>query len=281
MSKKVCGITGTTIGIGSVVTASLAKRKDTIVMLNRDSRASEQLQRDLEVYAVSKDIHAIPCKLESWASVAEATDRVMAEFGRVDLLVNTAQSLYPSPRATPGGIELTLRANFLAHAQLSMRFLETIRANHGRVVNVVGGPFPAKNIVPQDSERASPTGHPALNLNRSRLLVFTLELARRLGPDASAVAVNPGPINSDPTEGMPIFSRLSARMRALPPHAAAIPLMKAATGEIGASGELLGIRGVEAIPEELADPELGRRLWDWCESLLAAEAAAPPVVSAK
>jgi hypothetical protein len=171
---------------------------------------------------------------------------------------------------------MATRANVLAQVQLTLRLLDRVRTSHGRVVTLAGPIRWLPGIVPAKSNADGAHGYRAYLLSQTRLLVFSLELSRRLGDEASAVVVNPGPVKTDPSHGVPLTTRVANLLRAQSPSLASQTAIAAATSETGKNGELLGTNGEVPIPGKLVDPELGRQLWDWCAKALREEELAPP-----
>ena len=274
MRGKVCVLTGTTSGLGTIMAAALAREGATVVMLNRDLRRSRRVQRDSEVYAVSSAVHSIACDTESPASVAAAADAVLAEHEHVDLLINNPSGFYPTRRTTADGLEVTLRANYLAHFELTTRLLDRLRASGpSRIVSVVGKPEFRSGLVPGTARRRE-SGYRALEMNKLRLLVMTLELSRRLAKTSvTANGAFPGILKSPILEGTPLRQRVEAHFRGLGAAHAADIVVEAATVEDAAdkSGGVFGPSGWEPAPTALNDPALGEALWRWSEV-----ASAPP-----
>jgi len=132
-------------------------------------------------------------------------------------------------------------------------------------VSIVGPPSFSKEIVPADVT-STEVGYAALKASRTRLLVFTLELARRMADThVTANAVYPGRIKTEIFAGAPLIDRLITRMTGQPAsHAGEIVTEAALDAEFEkTTGTLLTPAGPAALRPELADPALGRALWDW------------------
>jgi NAD(P)-dependent dehydrogenase (short-subunit alcohol dehydrogenase family) len=130
-------ITGASAGLGRALATALAERGWNLVL---DARRPDRLLRLAGELGRSTRLHAIP------GDVGDAVHRrqlasAAAEFGRLDLLVNNASTLGPSP--LPPLAELTaeqlaaiLHTNVVAPLALIQLALPALAATDGTVVNV-------------------------------------------------------------------------------------------------------------------------------------------------
>lgn len=128
-------ITGAGGGLGRTFAVALADAGWTVAALGRTRRTLEET-----VSACPGEGHlAVPCDVTDRQSVAAAFDRVTAEAGRLDLLVNNAGVPGPTGRidtVDPGDVETTLRTNFTG-TLLCTRVAFAWMAAHGggRIIN--------------------------------------------------------------------------------------------------------------------------------------------------
>ncbi|MGN0094787.1 MAG: SDR family oxidoreductase [Corynebacterium sp.] len=128
-------ITGAGGGLGRTFAVSLADAGWTVAALGRTRRTLEET-----VDSCPGEGHlAVPCDVTDRRSVAAAFDRVTAESGRLDLLVNNAGVPGPTGRidtVDPGDVETTLRTNFTG-TLLCTRAAFAWMAAHGggRIIN--------------------------------------------------------------------------------------------------------------------------------------------------
>lgn len=130
-------ITGASRGLGREIARDMAARGARLVLTARGREALEEVAADLgrltDVEVVVADVS------EDAERVVEAAIR---RFGRVDVLVNNASELGPSPMPPLEeyrwqDLERVLRANVLAPLHLVQLVLPGMRARrHGTVVNV-------------------------------------------------------------------------------------------------------------------------------------------------
>ena len=88
LSGKVSVVTGANRGIGRALVTALAEAGSDVVLLVRDPDSAVDTVADLEALGVT----AIPVAADvtDARDVRRAVDAVIAEFGRVDILVNNA-----------------------------------------------------------------------------------------------------------------------------------------------------------------------------------------------
>ena len=137
LEGKVALITGASRGLGYEVAALLGERGARLVITARDGealeRAAEQLRGHTEVLAVAGD-------------VSEDAERIVRsgidKFGRIDILINNASELGPSPMpaldALPWqAMERILRVNVTAPLHLTQLVLPGMHARSaGVIVNI-------------------------------------------------------------------------------------------------------------------------------------------------
>ena len=149
LDGKVAVVTGAYGGIGAAVARRLARSGAAVVLTGRDEAALAKV--DLG----PGQARALRLPLDVGDPVAwEATlRRVLAERGRLDVLVNNAGVVAPGPLESlpPGEVELQVRVNLLGTAYGCRAVIPAMRARgEGTIVNVasLGGivPMPFESI---------------------------------------------------------------------------------------------------------------------------------------
>jgi len=86
---QVAVITGGSAGLGLAIAAALAQAGTTVVLASRSAgrcaAAAEQLSA-----RTGATVHGLACDVTSERAVADLTDRVLADHGRLDVLVTSA-----------------------------------------------------------------------------------------------------------------------------------------------------------------------------------------------
>jgi NAD(P)-dependent dehydrogenase (short-subunit alcohol dehydrogenase family) len=181
-------ITGASKGLGLALARRLARHGHPLVINARRGeelrRAEAELSRDTEVLAVAGDVSEIAEEL------AEST---LARFGRVDLLINNASELGPSPLLTleehPWESLLRIyRVNVVAPLHLTQLLLPQMKARgRGTIVNISSDA--AVNAYPRWGGYGSSK---AALAHASRILAAELE-----GSGVRVFVLDPGDMNTE------------------------------------------------------------------------------------
>jgi NAD(P)-dependent dehydrogenase (short-subunit alcohol dehydrogenase family) len=137
MRDRVAVITGASMGLGRALAEELSWRGWRLVV---DARDGARLHAAVEALPLPRRVTAIA------GDVADAAHRralaaAIEEHGRLDLLVNNASVLGPSPRPPlqalpPEELARILQVDAVAPLALAQRLLPLLEAAEGRLVNV-------------------------------------------------------------------------------------------------------------------------------------------------
>lgn len=116
-------VTGATRGLGRGIARGLASTGATVCVTGRNAADLAALSQDITA-AGGKPL-ALVCDHADDAQVAAAFNRIRAELGRIDILVNNAAAVYPDALIAPGPfwekplklaemIDVGLRSNYIA-----------------------------------------------------------------------------------------------------------------------------------------------------------------------
>lgn len=128
LAGRVALVTGAATGAGRAVAASLAEAGATVIGVGHSKK-----QR--------ANYRTVAADVTEEASVGHLVRRVLEEFGRIDILVNTVGALSPAPleRITEAAWERMLRVNlvtaFLCAKAVVPPMLER---RSGRIINLIG-----------------------------------------------------------------------------------------------------------------------------------------------
>lgn len=81
-------VTGASSGIGAATARALAREGARVILVARGAEALERVAQ--EIRRAGGEAHAIPADLGSWEPVSAAADRVLADVGVPDAIVNNA-----------------------------------------------------------------------------------------------------------------------------------------------------------------------------------------------
>jgi NAD(P)-dependent dehydrogenase (short-subunit alcohol dehydrogenase family) len=139
LTGKVALVTGASRGIGAAVAAAFRAARARVALVARDADSLDWIAEGLG--ADAGQALAIPADVSDPASSEAMVDRVVAEFGRLDLACNNAAGggHPPTPlaevpvEAFDSGIAVTLRGVFLS---MRAEIPAIVRAGAGAIVNV-------------------------------------------------------------------------------------------------------------------------------------------------
>jgi NAD(P)-dependent dehydrogenase (short-subunit alcohol dehydrogenase family) len=267
-------VTGATSGIGREIAAGLARQGATVAIVGRDRSKCESA-----VQYAGGDSSYLIADLSSQAQVRRLAEEFLQKHAVLHVLVNNAGVFMADRKTTADGIEYTFSVNHLAPFLLTSLLLEKLKANApARIVTTSSVAHRAARIDFDDIgfERRSYGGIKAYGQSKLANILFTRELARRLGPTrVTANCFHPGGVRTGLMEGNP------ARYRAV--WAAASPFLLSAekgadTGiYLASSPEVEGVSGryfvkrKEEKPSDAAlDDEAAARLWKLSEQMTGA-----------
>jgi NAD(P)-dependent dehydrogenase (short-subunit alcohol dehydrogenase family) len=172
-------ITGSSDGLGKRVAGALAQRGARVLVHGRDRAKTE---------AAAREVGAERALIADMASLEAVRGRA-AEIDELDTLVNNAGIYVPERTESEDGVELTFAVNYLSHFLLTDLLLGKLR-EPGRIVNVASigqRPLDFDDLM---LERRY-DGYAAYAQSKLAQVLFTFELAERLGPAPTVNALHP------------------------------------------------------------------------------------------
>jgi NAD(P)-dependent dehydrogenase (short-subunit alcohol dehydrogenase family) len=187
LSGKAVLVTGGARRIGRGIALALGKAGADVAITYKTSQA-EAAQTALEIEALGRRALAVECDVRSEASVRRAIAATVAQFGRLDVLVNNAAVFASAPLESisldqwDAVFETNARGPFL----VAREALTHLRAVHGRIVNIgsLGGIH-------------AWAGHAHYCASKAALHMLTLAMAKAFAPEVSVNCVAPGWIELD------------------------------------------------------------------------------------
>ncbi|KAA1250572.1 SDR family NAD(P)-dependent oxidoreductase [Mycobacterium simiae] len=136
---KVVLITGGSSGIGEAAAKKIAEAGGTVVLVARTLENLEKVADDIRDDGGTA--HVYPCDLSDMDAIAAMADKVLADLGRVDILINNAgRSIRRSLELSYDRIhdyQRTMQLNYLGAVQLILKFIPGMRERKfGQIVNV-------------------------------------------------------------------------------------------------------------------------------------------------
>lgn len=181
--RPVVLVTGAARRIGACIARRLHGAGVDLVLHYRGSAAEAEALRDaLEAERAGSTL-LLQCDLADLDRLPGLVDATLAQFGRLDALVNNASSYYRTPVGAIGIDDWN--ALFSANAQgplfLAQAATQALRAQRGCIVNIVD--IYAERPLEQ---------HTVYCMAKAALGMMTLSLARELGPEVRVNGVAPG-----------------------------------------------------------------------------------------
>jgi NAD(P)-dependent dehydrogenase (short-subunit alcohol dehydrogenase family) len=198
-------ITGANTGIGRVTAERLAERGASVVLA---CRSEERTRPVLDaIRAAGGDARFVELDLGDFESVRRSARAIAALERPIDVLLNNA-GLAGLRGQTKDGFEIAFGTNHLGHFLLTMLLAPLVlRAPHARIVNVSSrSHYDTKGIdfdVLREPTKTI-TGLPEYAVSKLANVLFTRELARRIGPrGVRSYALHPGVVASDAWRQVP------------------------------------------------------------------------------
>ncbi len=278
-------VTGANTGLGYETARVLAQHGAAVVLAVRDTGKGAAAADQIRALAPGAAVSVQRLDLGSLESVRATAGELNAAHPRIDLLINNAGVMYPSPRQTTAdGFELQFGTNHLAHFALTGLLLENLLAVPGsRVVTVASMAHRVRAGIHFDDLQSEQHYERVAAYGQSKLanLLFTYELARRLaGTNTIAVAAHPGFSDTELVRHLPGPAkpgwRLVSPLVAQSAERGALPTLRAATDATVVDGQYYGPGGpggFQGNPKRVDssaqshDRTVGQRLWAVSEEL--------------
>ena len=240
LEGRVALVTGAARGIGAATAVALAEAGARVAVVDRDGDGIERTAD--AIGRAGSDALAIPADVTDVPAMERAVDTVVAEWGRLDVLVNNAGIVRD---ATLGKVSdedwtATLDVNLRGAIIGTRAALRPMRAaGAGRILS-------ATSVV----ARMGNYGQTAYAASKAGIIGLTRAWARELGPlGITANAVAPGFIDTDMAKGVPekvlsaLLERTAARRLGRPEEVAAVYVFLASDLASFMNGAVVGVDG--------------------------------------
>src|SRR5260221_14249633 len=231
-SGKVALVTGAGKRLGRAVALRLASEGADVAVHYRGSEATEVVA---EIERLGRRALATRAELTSVEEIRALVQRVAREFGRIDVLVNSAANFLPSSviSTTEEIWDASLDTNVKGPFFLAQAAAPWLRRSNGVIVNfadtggILGWP-----------------GYIAHSVSKAGMIMLTKTLAKALAPEVRVNAIAPGTITmpGDPPEWEQEFVKVAPLKKTGTPEEVAEAVAELGGGEVF-WGELLGLGG--------------------------------------
>lgn len=184
-------ITGATDGLGKRVARDLAGRGAEVLLHGRRPEKGEAVLNEIQDDTGNDRLSYYNADFASLDEVREMSERIANEQERLDVIINNAGIGFGEPGSgreeSRDGYELRFQVNYLAGFLLTLRLMSLLRRpGAARIVNVASGAQQAIDFDDVMLERDY-SGHRAYSQSKLAQIMFTVELAERLGDSGPAV----------------------------------------------------------------------------------------------
>jgi 3-oxoacyl-[acyl-carrier protein] reductase len=190
LANQIAVVTGAGRGIGRAIALKFAAEGADVVCVSRTAENSEKVAG--EVRALGRKAWAHAVDVADSASVNAATEKILAEAGRVDILVNNAGVTRDGllMRMSDADWDTVLDTNLKGAFLVTKAFSRTmLKQRAGRIINVASVIGLIGNA-----------GQSNYSASKAGLIGFTKSMARELGSRSITVnAIAPGFIETDMT----------------------------------------------------------------------------------
>jgi retinol dehydrogenase 12 len=265
-------VTGGNTGIGLATATALALGGGRVYIACRSAERGAAAVTAIKAASGSDAVALLPLDLASLASVRDCATSFLARDEPLHVLVNNA-GVGGQRGLTADGFELHFGVNHLGHFALTMLLLGRLTESGGaRVVNVSSDShYRAKGIdFDAVKQRTSFTGTREYAISKLCNVLFTQELARRLGDGAvvTTYALHPGVVASDIWRRVPALVRpLVTRRMITTEEGARTSAYCATSAEVAAQTGLFYDKCQLRPASRVATAELAGQLWrhsaDW------------------
>ena len=158
---RVVLITGGSRGLGLVMARQLAAEGARLALLARDEQELAQARQDLAAYG--PELMVFPSDVRDQAQAAEAVERVVTRFGRLDVLINNAGVIQVGPLENMQRDDFAeaLAVHFWGPLYLTLAAIPHMQQQGGgRIVNIssIGGKVAVPHLLPYSASKFALTG---------------------------------------------------------------------------------------------------------------------------
>ncbi|WP_116127872.1 SDR family oxidoreductase [Lewinella sp. IMCC34183] len=202
MQNKTVLITGANDGIGKATAERLARKGAHLVLACRDETNAQRTADWLVKTTGNEKIDTLPLDLADLRSVRSASELFLADYPRLDVLINNAGVYCESLERTRDGYELQFGVNHLGHFLLTLNLLPAMQCASlcSRVINVASamhanGGIDFGNLRGERGAKAY-DGSAAYAQSKLANVLFTKELNRRHGTELTTNCLHPGVVGT-------------------------------------------------------------------------------------
>jgi len=284
LAGKTVLVTGGTGGIGKATAIGLAGLGARVGITGRDLTRTRAAAADIIHESGNPAVDVFAADMSSQAEVRRLAATVLDTYPRLDVLVNNVGGYWNTRHLTADGLEHTFALNHLAPFLLTNLLLERLIASAPARVVTVSSNAQAMGRIDFDDLQGERSYSGARAYNQSKLanVLFTYELARRLGDrGVTANALHPGVVRTafgaeDPGRIQRLFVPLARLVMKTPRQGAATSIYLASSPEVEhLTGRFFANSKPKTSNKSSYDTAAANRLWQVSADLVGLTAAQP------
>jgi len=281
---KIAIVTGANAGIGFETALVLAQLDFTVIMACRNAEKAEKAKNTILSKIPKAHLEIMPLDLSRLKSVRTFAENFLANYSKLDLLINNAGIMIPPFSKTEDGFESQMAANYFGHFLLTGLLLKTIIHTPDSRIVALSSVVHRRGKINFENLNAEKSYSKIRQYAQSKLacLMFALELDRKFAAHnikTLAVCAHPGVANTELlSDTHPLMQKFFAIFTSFThsPTDAALPSLMAALDKNVKSGSYFGpdgFRGFRGKPQEVKanahayDKEVAKKLWQISEKL--------------
>ena len=203
LKDRLVVITGATSGIGKETARVLAGKNASVIIAARNLQKAEAVAAEVLKEFPNADISARELDLSDLVSVKAFADSILADFHRLDVLINNAGIMMCPYSKTADGFEIQMGTNHLGHFALTSLLLPLLKNTPGSrivVLSSLAHKMGKIDLGDLNWESRKYNTNRAYGDSKLANLYFAYELARRLKDSGSTplvTAAHPGWTGTD------------------------------------------------------------------------------------
>ena len=192
LNGKICLVTGASRGLGRAIAIEYAKQGANLVINSRSSSQSDLERTETSIKKMGVDVLSVLADVSIRADVERLAAQALSRYQQVDVLVNNASALGPTPMPylvdyPLEDFEKVINTNLFGPFQLTRTLVGQMLSRHsGSIINI--------------SSDAGVTGYPtwgAYGISKAALDHLTLTWAAELNDSGVRInSVDPGDMNT-------------------------------------------------------------------------------------
>jgi NAD(P)-dependent dehydrogenase (short-subunit alcohol dehydrogenase family) len=197
LKNKIVLITGGTSGVGKATALKLSALGAKVVLIARDKARAMETIGEIKSKISGADPGFIPGDLSSLQSIRTAAETFIAEYPRLDVLINNAGGVFDKFQKTKDGFEWAFQVNYLGHFLLTRLLIKKLEQSEDpRIINLSSeahrmGKIDFDNL---NCEKSFGTW-PQYGATKLMNVLFTKELKNRY-KNISSFSLHPGVVRT-------------------------------------------------------------------------------------